>query len=342
MWFVIIALFLWGCGAARPARYDGIAEALARGDAPKTTSVLVTRGDEVAYERYFAGATPETLHDTRSATKSLTALAVGIAIDRRALPGLDAPAFAYLADLAPFAHDEPGKAAITIEDLLTMSSALDCNDDDDASPGNEENMYPKQVWARWAVDLPVRADYQRDASGRGPWHYCTAGVFLLGQIVQRAARQPIDRFMATHLFAPLGITRWEFSKSPTGELMTGGGLRLRTRDLGALARLVLAHGRAGGAQVVPAAFVDAALSVHREAMPEQHYGYLFWTRVYQTPCGAQTGWFMGGNGGNAVVMFPALDAAVVVTRTNYNMRGMHQQTTRLIEDAILPTLACGR
>lgn len=338
-----IAIVLWGlavgCGG-RAARYDGVERALARGDAPDTTSVLVMHGPEVVYERYFAGATADTLHDTRSSTKSLTALAVGIAIDRHALAGLDAPAFGYLADLAPFAHGGPPKAAITIADLLTMSSALDCNDDDDASPGNEENMYPKDVWARWAADLPVRGDYQRDGGGRGPWHYCTAGVFLLGQIVQRAAHQPIDQFMAARLFAPLGIARWEFSKSPSGEIMTGGGLRLRTRDLANVSRMMLAHGAWNGAQVVPAAFADAALTQHRDAMPEQHYGYLFWTRQYKTPCGTATGWFMGGNGGNAIVMFRELDAVVVVTRTHYNQRGMHQQTVKLIEDQILPQLAC--
>jgi CubicO group peptidase (beta-lactamase class C family) len=330
---------LAACAGSR-SRYDGIAGAVERGDTPKTTSVLVMRGSTIEYERYFAGATAETLHDTRSAGKSLTALAVGAAIGRRVLPGLDAPAFGYLADLAPFAADGPAKAAITIEDLLTMSSALDCDDSDEASPGNEENMYPRQVWARWAVDLPVRADYRRDAGGRGPWHYCTAGTFLLGQILQRAAGQPIDRVMAETLFAPLGITAWEFAKSPTGEIMTGGGLRLRTRDLASAARLMLAGGTWANQQVVPAEFVRAALTAQREATLERQYGYLFWTRMYRTPCGTTRGWFMSGNGGNVVVMFRELDAVVVITRTNYNTRGMHQQTTRLIEEQILPALAC--
>jgi CubicO group peptidase (beta-lactamase class C family) len=344
-----IALFIcWGLGAGvtgcggTSAHDDGIARAIERGDAPDTTSVLVMRGAAIEYEHYFGGATAETLHDTRSSTKSLTALAVGIAIDRHVLPGLDAPAFGYLTDLAPFEHAEPQKSTITIEDLLTMSSALACDDNDDASPGNEENMYPEQSWARWAVDLPVRADYQRDASGRGPWHYCTAGVFLLGQILGRAAHQSVDQFMAAQLLAPLGITRWEFSKSPTGEVMTGGGLRLRTRDLATLARMMLAHGAWNGAQIVPAAFARAALTQHRTAFPDQNYGYLFWTRQYKTPCGMTTGWFMSGNGGNAIVMFADLDAVVVVTRTHYNQRGMHQQTVKLIEEQILPTLACKR
>jgi len=337
--WVLVCLACSGCARSG---FDGIAPAIARGEAPKTTSVLVMRGDSIVYEHYFDGATAATLHDTRSATKTLTALSVGIAIDHHILPGVDAPAFAYLADLAPIAASGPLKNEITLEDLLTMSSALDCDDDDDKSPGNEVNMYPRNVWARWAVDIGVRADYQRDAHGRGPFHYCTAGVFLLGQIMQRAAKQPVDQFIAANLFAPLGITRWEFSHSPTGEVMTGGQLRLSTRDLATLAKLVRDGGKAGGKQVVPGAFVRAAMTVHRDALPGQDYGYLFWHRVYKTSCGSQEGWFMSGNGGNAIVVLPALDAIVVVTRSSYDTRGMHQQTVKLIEEQILPTLACAK
>ena len=49
---------------------------------------------------------------------------------------------------------------------------------------------------------------------------------------------------------------------------------------------------------------------------------------------------MAGNGGNAIIVFKDLDAAVVVTRANYNTKGMHQQTVRLLEEYALPDLAC--
>jgi CubicO group peptidase (beta-lactamase class C family) len=327
---------------SKPAAYAGVAAAVERGDAPKTTSVLVMRGGAIEYERYFDDATAQTLHDTRSASKSLTSLAVGIAIDRGLLPGLDARAFSFLGDLRPFAGENAAKHAITIADFFTMSSALDCNDDSEASPGNEENMYPKPVWARWAVDIATRTDYARDASGRGPWHYCTAGVVLLGQILERVAKQPIDKFMAEHLFAPLGIERWQFSRSPANEAMPAGGLRLSSRDLAKVAWLVRSGGAWHGKQVVPAAYVKAATTVHRTTPYEQDYGLLFWRRTYRTPCGTANGWFMSGNGGNHIVIFAELDAVVVVTRTNYNTKGMHQQTTALIEGAVLPELACPR
>jgi CubicO group peptidase (beta-lactamase class C family) len=322
--------------------FPGIAAAIERGEVPDTKSVLVMRGGEIVHEAYFGGADADTLHNTRSVGKSLTALAVGIAIDRGLVPGVDARVFPYLADLAPFAHGGPLKDAITFEDFLTMSSALDCNDDDAKSPGNEENLYPLDNWARFAVDIPVKADYRRDASGRGPWFYCTAGVFLIGQAVQRAARQPIDEFMADHLFKPLGISRWEFFRSKTGEVFTGGGLALRTRDWAAIAEMVRAGGVHRGRQVVPRDFVQAALTIHRRAYddPPADYGYLFWRSTYRTPCGDFGGRSMSGNGGNRVTIFEELDTVIVVTRTHFGKPGMHQQTQSLIEKHILPELAC--
>lgn len=220
-----------------------------------------------------------------------------------------------------------------------MSSALDCDDNDAASPGNEARMYPQTNWARWVANLGTQSRYQRDATGHGPWHYCTAGSFLLGQIVQRATGQPIDRFIAAQLFAPLGITRWRFERSPAGEVMTGGQLQLRTRDLAALGWLVRSQGQWKGRSVVPAAFVRNALTAHR-ATPYfgEHYGYQFWRHDYASPCGPQIGWQMSGNGGNKVVILAGLDAVVVITRTHYNRAGMQVQSTQLIERHILPEL----
>ena len=331
-------LLLSGPGAAAADRYAGVAAAIARGDAPNTTSVLVMRGGVVEYERYFSGTGPETLQDTRSVGKSITALAVGVAIQRGAIPSVTAPAFAYLRDLDP--TPGPIKAAITVEDLLTMSSALDCDDNDEASPGNEARMYPRPSWARWAAALGVRSGYQRDATGRGPWHYCTAGSFLLGQILQRATGQPADRFIADAVLRPIGITRWQFNRSPTGEVLTGGQLRLRTRDLAALGWLVRSGGRWKDRAVVPEGFVRQAITIHRKTPYfEEDYGYQLWRHTYQSPCGQLSGWQMSGNGGNRVVIFDALNAVVVVTRTHYNQgAAMHIQSARLIEGHILPEL----
>jgi CubicO group peptidase (beta-lactamase class C family) len=265
---------------------------------------------------------------------------VGEAIDEGAIGSVASPAFDLLADLAPLKNDTPLKRMITVEDLLTMSSALDCDDDVDSSPGNEDRMHEQKDWTRWAADLPTKPNYARDATGRGPFSYCTAGAFLLGQIVQRATRTPVDRYVEEKLFSPLGITKWEWSRSPTGEVMTGGGLLLRSRDLAKLAWMLVGNGRWRGRDVVSPDWVKAEMTARRRANPEQDYGYLFWQRTYATACGKTSGWYMAGNGGNAIVVLKDLDAAVVVTRENYNAHGMHQQTVDLLERYVLPALPC--
>jgi hypothetical protein len=47
---------------------------------------------------------------------------------------------------------------------------------------------------------------------------------------------------------------------------------------------------------------------------------------------------MTGNGGNKVVAIPALDMTVVITSTNYNTRGMHEQTEKILTDYVLASV----
>jgi CubicO group peptidase (beta-lactamase class C family) len=336
----------WPPSPAAAARLDraklsDMERAIAAGTYPKTTSVVIVLNGELAYEHYAGDGGPEVLNNTRSATKSLTAIAVGVAIAERKIPSVDAKAFAYLKHMAPFANDGPLKQQITIADFLTMSSALACDDNDEASPGNEENMYPKQAWTRFIVDLPTKPDWKRDASGRGPWAYCTVGTFLLGQILQSATGEPVDKFIESRLLDPLGVGQRKWFRSPSGEVMTGGGLELTARDLAKLGWMVTDGGRWRGKQIVPRAWIAAALTAHRKTPFEPtSYGYQYWHRPYATKCGPLEVWFMSGNGGNNVISIPSRKATVVVTRKNYSTPGMHQQTAELLEKYALAALPC--
>src|SRR5260370_10472471 len=74
--------------SAKPLRE--MENAIRAGDFKKIGSVLIARHGKLAYEGYFDGDA-NTLRDTRSATKSITDILVGIAIRRKRLHGFDTP-----------------------------------------------------------------------------------------------------------------------------------------------------------------------------------------------------------------------------------------------------------
>jgi CubicO group peptidase (beta-lactamase class C family) len=325
-----------GLSAAPLARTVG---AIRAGEFKKIESVLVARHGKLVYEAYFGRTGADTLVNTRSATKSVTDLLIGIAIDRGLLKGADAPALPLFAGMA-WKNPDPRKARITIEDLLTMSSALDCDDSNDASPGNEVRMHEVDDWIQFVLDLPVKTlpaggPLETNAPGGRHFSYCTAGVVLLGGVLERATGQKVADFAHTNLFAPLGIGRTEWQYSPRGQAMTGGGLRLRSRDLLKLGQLVANGGTWNGKRVVSERWVKASVQPHVRIDTDTEYGYLWWLHGFESGGKTFAAAYMAGNGGNKVAVIPELDMVVVIASTNYNTKGMHEQTTRLLSHYIL-------
>lgn len=307
-------------------------------------SILIVRDDKLAYETYFQGTDFSHRHNVRSASKAITSTAIGIAIDTEYISGVDAPVYPFFEDVySSFEHwNDAEKRALTIRDLLTMTSCLECDDWNEFSRGNEERMYLIKDWVKFTLDLPVRGVRWEPAQGDNPpvydFSYCTGGVVVLGALLEQATGMSFAEFVDVNLFQPLQITDYEWSYTPTRHVMTGGGLNIRSRDMAVYGCLYLNKGFLNGEQIVSEAWIDESWRVHATIDDEQTFGYLWWRRSFDVNGQKHRSYFAAGNGGQTIWVFPDLDMVVVMTSTAYGTRYGNRQPVQILQDYILPAI----
>jgi CubicO group peptidase (beta-lactamase class C family) len=334
----------WPTAAPAAVQLDGarlaeLDQAITDGKYKGITSVLVVRDGKLAHESYFNGGARDTLNDMRSATKTITALLVGAAIDRQRIANADASVYGFFKDRT-WQHADKRKAAFTLQDLLTMSSRWECNDENQFSTGNEERMYVTEDWTQFTLDLPIRGyapwdTKPADAPYGRSFSYCTAGSYLLGVIVERATGVRLDRFAHDALEAPLGINTVKWNLSPEGSGVGAGGTRYRSRDIAKIGEMMRLQGQWHGKTVLSREWIAAMLTPRAVPRDATEYGYLMWRMSFVRDGKPEWAWAMGGNGGNYVLVMPERRLVAVITSSAYNQGYAHPQSQEIFRDYIL-------
>jgi len=254
-----------------------------------------------------------TLHTMQSVTKTVTSVVIGIAVGRQEFPSIDTPVLSFF-DPGKVAHVDERKRRMTVRHLLTMAAGLDWDEDlPYADPKNTcMAMEASYDWVQFSIDREMAHDPGE------VFRYNSGATMLLSHVFRAATGQDIEEYAARHLFAPLGIERHFWKRSPSGLVDTEGGLYLEPRDIARIAFLYLKGGRWDGRQVVPEEWVKASLAPSLDVTEDRsvQYGYKWWLHRYRYQGEDRVAFAGSGFGGQRPIVLPELDLVVVFTGWN--------------------------
>ena len=294
---------------------------------PDLRSLVVSRGGEVVGEYYAPRVRPDGLANVKSASKSIIAILIGIALERGLIPDIEEPIATYFPELRR--DPDPRKRAITVEDLLTMRSGLASTSGENYGP-----WVKSPNWVRFALRQPMVSE-----PGTG-MQYSTGTSHLLSAILTRVSRTSTWQFAQDALFTPLGLRLARWARDPQGIYFGGNEMLMTPRQMLAIGELYLDRGRFKGRQIVPVAWVDKSCVPRTTSVwdSDRQYGYGWWVQRF----GSHTACFAWGFGGQYIFVFRELDLVIVATSStavSEERRGHRRRLFDLIEQHVLQPIA---
>lgn len=246
-----------------------------------TNAILVLKDGKIVYEKYLNLTNEDTRFIIWSCTKSITSLLIGIAIDEGSISSIDDRIVKYVPELKGTAFE-----TATIRNVLEMRSGADWDEryDFGANPSPAAKAYENALVrnvSRYADAARVLKSAHKPGTS---FNYSTVDTAVLGWLLERATKHSIEQYTAEKLWSRLGAEADGFyiadGAPGVGRAFNGAGFNATLRDLGRLGQMVLEQGKAGGQQVVPAAWIAESTRPYTTgAQPEGPlgYGYQWWT-----------------------------------------------------------------
>jgi CubicO group peptidase (beta-lactamase class C family) len=263
-------------------------------------SVTIIRHGAIVADAHAAPYRSDSLQLTYSCTKSVVSTLIGIAIDEGLIAGVDVPLLDLFGGVA-LDNVDARKEALTLEDALTMTTGMDAQDSYLYRWRGLNAVRENENWTAGALSFPMVAE------PGSRFDYSNTASYLLASALQRATGMTAAEYAELRLFGPLGITEYEWAKSPEGVNIGWAELSLTPHDMAKIGYLMLRQGEWDGTQLVSTEWVTAATTGRIAAGTlSDRYGYQWWVD--------DGGHFMAlGYAGQYIVVLPDEDAVVVFT-----------------------------
>lgn len=319
---------------------------------PLMHSILVAHKGKLVLEEYFFGQDRDQPHDTRSAAKSFGSVMLGAAMMNGAALSPKTPIYEVMAGAGPYANPDPRKGQITLAQLMTHTSGLDCDDNDPDSLGNENTMQSQTRqpdWWKYTLDLPMKPD------PGARYAYCSANINLVGGALTTATHTWLPELFDRTIARPLQFGPYSWNLTPTGEGYLGGGAFLRPRDFLKVGQVYADGGLWRGRRIVGADWVAVSTAPHMEVSPrttglspeefhnfygEAFDGYAWHLNTIKIGEKSYRTFEASGNGGQVLIVVPELELVVAYTGGNYGQGGIWGRwRDQIIGGEIIPAIA---
>lgn len=223
---------------------------------------MLIKDGVVVSEGYNSPYTQDSNHVLYSFSKSITATALGFAIDE-GLVNLEDSICKYFPLYDKNGYNKP----ITIRHLVTMTA--------DKNVPMARNRHHKD-WVKIFFD-------SRYAGKPGSkFMYINDNFYMLSAVISKVTGQTLVDYLEPRLFAPLGIEKPAWETDMYGYAAGGWGLYMKTEDLAKIMLCYSQNGMYDGKQVIPANWVEEATKFQVPTLPKgqcdvtKGYGYGFW------------------------------------------------------------------
>jgi CubicO group peptidase (beta-lactamase class C family) len=250
---------------------------------------LLIRNGYLIYEAYYPGVGADHLWRVVSVAKSVTATTLGIALAEGYATSINASVLDFFPDRT-IANPDPRKDAMTLRHLLTMSSGFE---------SQLEQIVLQTGWIQYLLDLPMIHEPGE------VWNFDGGCSHLISAIITQTTGVSLATYAHPRVFAPMGISNYEWDADPEGNTMGFGHLTMSLRDLAKFGFLYLNNGTWGHFQLVPAEWVAESTKPHFLFSNGIGYGYQWWVDP------EISGYSMRGTGGIRVFILPEQDMVLV-------------------------------
>lgn len=303
------------------------------GDTPPNDfrGLVVIKNNKLVVEEYFNTFWRNSIHDIRSAGKSVTAMLLGIALKEGLVENLEQSVYSFFPKSKYPSLNEDYKK-IKLKHLLDMSSGLDADTDNAQSLGHAVNWIAKEDWKAYLLQVPL------SSKPGEKWVYADINALLIGAVIEETSGMSLKDFAKQKLFDPLGIKQFSWYTNASNQTGAAGNLYLSTLDFAKLGMLIVNEGKWKQSQIIDPDYIkklsNETFDLSSENPFADYYG-MMWYKSHRTFGGKNIDYlFASGNGGNHLIVIPDKEIVIALTSSAYGQRYAHRRSYKIMSKVL--------